>query len=112
MRNKTIKFYTGRNPDGSWKECEVCGICSFSHLHRPNTLPKDFEKIPENSQKKDCHCKEDWYEPEKCKNGICGASHCENCSKIGNSENSQEKVIKFTLNGKETIIPNWKREKI
>lgn len=28
-------------------ECSFCNIRSFSHLHRPNTLPYDFEKIEE-----------------------------------------------------------------
>lgn len=30
------------------EECEYCGIYSFSHVHEPNTLPKDF-KIVETS---------------------------------------------------------------
>lgn len=28
-------------------ECTVCGICSFDHIHRAGTKPKDFEMIPE-----------------------------------------------------------------
>ncbi len=32
------------------KECEVCGIVSFAHKHPPNTLPKDFEIIEEESR--------------------------------------------------------------
>jgi hypothetical protein len=27
------------------KECSFCGISSFSHKHRPNTLPKDFDRL-------------------------------------------------------------------
>lgn len=39
-------------PDGN-NECEVCGICSFRHLHQPNTKPKDFVRIYEEQANRD-----------------------------------------------------------
>ena len=41
-----VEFY----PDDKYTNCAVCGIASFAHRHRPNTLPKDFERInvPQN----------------------------------------------------------------
>ena len=41
VKKETIYFF----PNKDYGECTVCGISSFKHLHRPNTLPKDFELI-------------------------------------------------------------------
>jgi len=37
-------------PDGKYTECKICGICSFPHIHRVGTLPKDFEVIREDEE--------------------------------------------------------------
>ena len=70
-----------------WHECQKCKQPCDPNYSEKLKSSKPFGEQPQNGLK-DCHCKEDWYEPEKCKNGICGASHCEKCSKSGNSENS------------------------
>lgn len=45
--NKEVDFTF--YPTKDFKECPVCGICSFPHIHRKGTFPKDFERIePEN----------------------------------------------------------------
>jgi len=36
------------------KECDFCGISSFSHLHRAGTYPKDFEYLEDNSVADPC----------------------------------------------------------
>lgn len=49
-QNKEVDFTF--YPTKDFKECPVCGICSFPHIHRKGTLPKDFERIePENKCK-------------------------------------------------------------
>lgn len=44
-KGKVFKFYPKAG-----RECGVCGIVSFAHLHRYGTLPKDFERIEKPSQ--------------------------------------------------------------
>jgi hypothetical protein len=33
-------------PD-NYKECEICGICSFAHRHKAGTKPNEYEVIEE-----------------------------------------------------------------
>lgn len=52
--------------------------------------------------KNNCHCQEDWYEPEKCKNGTCEFFHCDNCEKKSKNmakEGFQEAFFCGGLNG-------------
>ena len=44
-KEKDFTFYPS-----NYKECPICGICSFPHIHKANTNPKDFEKIDEPIQ--------------------------------------------------------------
>ncbi len=45
--NKEIIYHP--KPDPNLIGCEYCGIVSFAHRHPPNTEPKDFEIIEEES---------------------------------------------------------------
>lgn len=51
--NETIKFYPENDVDGIPKSCAFCGVMSFAHLHKPDTLPKDFERIYELVEESD-----------------------------------------------------------
>lgn len=55
--------------EGIHAECEWCGICSFAHIHRAGTLPKDFERMQEPKERVDegHNCEEDIKTCEKCR---------------------------------------------
>lgn len=41
----TVKKETIYIPNGEIMGCPICGISSFAHIHKVNTLPGDFERI-------------------------------------------------------------------
>ncbi len=55
QQEKILTFY----PE-SGMICAECGIGSFAHLHRPGTLPKDFERIEEPPQQENMYDLLDW----------------------------------------------------
>lgn len=98
-QNKEVDFTF--YPTKDFKECPVCGICSFPHIHRKGTLPKDFERIePENKSTNEEKCKHIFPWGESCikcgeKNPACGVSDL----MLGKSTNGEwEKVLgKFEI---------------
>jgi hypothetical protein len=55
-------------PD-NYKECEICGVCSFAHRHKAGTKPNEFEVIEDEGFTPSCkNCAEN---PEQCEKRLC-----------------------------------------